>query len=248
MIDYFYTRLKKLDDFSPGDETNDIFSSLCKYAMQTQGEPELGEKVYAINKFCSIGEYEMEKYYAKKIILSDNSELELLNFIYYQNYLDLTNLEYLNISFFGDIKNILFIGGGPLPLTSIILAKKYKIKSKIIDIDPEAVDISKKLIISLGLQDYIDISLSDAIYYEDKDNYDLCYIASLVFLSDDCERILSNIVKINFKFILTRTSDGYRQLLYKKIDLELLKNFFDMKLIVHPKNNIINSFILSTKK
>jgi len=94
-----------------------------------------------------------------------------------------------------------------LPLTSIILAKKYKIKSKIIDVDFVAVDISKKLINALGLQDYIEISLSDAIYYEDKNNYDLCYIASLVFLSDNCEKILSNIVKLNFKFILTRTSD-----------------------------------------
>jgi len=42
----------------------------------------------------------MEKYYANKIILSDNPELEILDFLYYKNYLDLTNLEYLNISFF----------------------------------------------------------------------------------------------------------------------------------------------------
>ena len=38
-----------------------------------------------------------------------------------------------------------------------------------------------------------------------------------------------------------------RQLVYKKIDKKILKKFFKEELIVHPKNEIVNSFIILTK-
>jgi len=42
-------------------------------------------------------------------------------------------------------------------MSSIILALEYKIKSKIIDLDEEAINLSKKLIKKLNLEKYISI-------------------------------------------------------------------------------------------
>gem|GEM_PF-3121024 len=52
----------------------------------------------------------MEKYYAQNIINSNIANRALEDFIYYKNYSDLTQLEYLNMSFFHkNIKHILFL-------------------------------------------------------------------------------------------------------------------------------------------
>ncbi len=249
MIEYFFDKLKSLDDLSPSPKVNDFFSELCCYSINNDLNINNSDKIDFINKNCAEAEYELEKYYSNIISSSDNPNDELVRFPYYDNYFNLTKLEYLNISYFNDdIKNILFIWWWPLPLSSIILARKYWVKSTIIDNNDEAIELSKKLISVLWLNDMISIKKSDALYYKDNFNYDVCFIASLVFLSNDIDSILKNINKINFWLVLSRTSDWTRKLLYRPIDINLYKNYFDIKSIIHPKNDIVNSFILSTKK
>lgn len=249
MIKYFYNKLTSLNDLSPSPLVNNSFSELCCYVINNDFDVKDSFEVDFINKTCAKAEYELEKYYSKIISWSNNPSDELYNFPYYDNYKKLVKLEYLNMSYFKDnIDNILFIWWWPLPLSSIILANEYGIKSTIIDIEDEAIDLSKKLISSLWLEDLIIIKKWDAISYTDNYQYDICYIASLVFLSENINSILTNINKINFWFILSRTSDGSRKLLYRSIDIDLYKKYFDIKLIINPKNEIVNSFILSTKK
>ncbi len=249
MIDYFYDNLSKITDFKPWKNTNCLFWELCKYCINNDIEIEVNQKVLSINKFCSIWEYELEKFYSQKIIESNNPNVELEKFMYFENYTRLTKLEYLNSSWYTDqIKNVLFIWGWPLPLTAIILAKKYSVKSKIIDYSEEAVELSRKLIKSLWLQDKIEVILWEASKYFDSEQYDICYVASLVFWWENNNEILSNISNLNFDLLLTRTSNWTRKLLYKQTDQNVLKKYFDIQSIIHPKNDIINSFILAYKK
>lgn len=249
MIKYFYDKLHSLNDLSPSPLVNNTFSELCNYVINNDFDVKVSNEVDFINKTCAKAEYELEKYYSKLISWSNNPLDELYSFPYYDNYLKLIKLEYLNMSYFKDnIDNILFIWWWPLPLSSIILAKNYGIKSTIVDIDDEAVELSKQLVSSLWLEELVIIKKWDAISYTDNNQYDICYIASLVFLSQNIDQILNNINNINFWFVLSRTSDRSRKLLYRSIDIDLYKKYFDIKLIVNPKNEIVNSFILSTKK
>lgn len=249
MIQEFFNWLKNLNTFSPCEETNTLFTELCKYCVENDINIEVNDMVLEINKFCSIWEYELEKYYSKIISKSINPNNELKNFIYYDNYFNLTNFEYINLKYFlWDIKNILFIWWWPLPLTSIILAQNYNIKSKIIDISEEACFLSQKLINALWLSDMITIEKADCSFYIDDSIYDVCYAASLIFWVDNQELILKNISKLNFNKLLTRTSDWTRQLLYKKTNEDLLKKYFKIDLKSHPKNEIINSIIILSKK
>jgi len=249
MIKYFYEKLKKLENLSPNEESNKVFSELVDYCISNDVDVEYSNLVNEINNYCSIWEYKLEKNTTLKILDSSNPKEELEKFEYYDNYVKLSKFEYTNAKLFIDnIKSILFIWWWPLPLTSIVLAYKYGIKSVIVDINQEAVDLSNKLIQTLELNEYIKVIQWDAKTYKDDNNYDLCYIASLVFWSNEHKEIIENIKKIKFKMLLTRTSNKTRQLLYKKIDENVLKQYFNIQLIIHPKNEIVNSIILSYKE
>lgn len=249
MIEYFYNKLSKINDFKPWFKTNKIFWEICNYCMNNDYNIEVNDTVLSINKYCSLWEYELEKYYSNIISKSNDPYNTLVDFIYYDNYSKLTKLEYLNFKFFLDnINNILFIWWWPLPLSAIILAKNYWIKSKIIDCSKEAIVCSTKLIRSLWLDNMIEIIEADAVNYNDNYKYDICCVASLVFWWDNNQKILNNIYNLNYDLLLTRTSSWTRELMYKKLDRNLIKEFFNIQLEIHPKNDIINSFILSTKK
>ena len=249
MINNFYKRLKNLNDLKPNNETNELFSELCKYAIENNRSLKIDKKILEINEICAKAEFEMEKFWAEKIINSKNSKIEIENFIYYKNYLKLTELEFINASFINEekIKNVLFIGWWPLPLTAIILSKKFWVNCKIIDYNQEAINLAIKLVDKLGLKEKISFVKSDILDYSDTEKYDLVYWASLIFWNDNQENILKNIKNLNFSHILLRTSHKMRQLVYKKIDEKILKKFFKEELIVHPKNEIVNSFIILTK-
>lgn len=248
MTEYFFDELSKIIDFKPWYKTNKIFWELCDYCISNDYDIEIDDKVLSINKYCSIWEYELEKYYSNIISQSSNPKEKLKDFIYYDNYYKLTQLEYINFTFFiNKVKNILFIWWWPLPLSAIILANEYWIKSKIIDCSPEAVEISNKLIVSLWLDDMIQVVLWDANNYKDDSKYDICCVASLVFLQDSNNNLLKNIYNLKYDLLLTRTSSWTRELMYKKIDKKIIKKFFNIQAEVNPKNDIINSFILSTK-
>ena len=211
MINNFYKRLKNLNDLKPNNETNELFSELCKYAIENNRSLKIDKKILEINEICAKAEFEMEKFWVEKI------------------------------------KNVLFIGWWPLPLTAIILSKKFWVNCKIIDYNQEAINLAIKLVDKLGLKEKISFVKSDILDYSDTEKYDLVYWASLIFWNDNQENILKNIKNLNFSHILLRTSHKMRQLVYKKIDKKILKKFFKEELIVHPKNEIVNSFIILTK-
>lgn len=250
MIDYFYNKLINITDLKPKLETNNIFEELCSFAINENNQKiKIDKKVREINNICSIAEYELEKYRCEKIYNSKSPKAELLNFIYYNNYKKLTDLEIINSeNIFWKLNNILFVWWWPLPLTAILIAINYNIKIKIIDKSIEAVNLSSKLIKSLNLESLIEIQLWDALNYKNTQKYDLCYIASLVFWNNYNKNIIKNIICLNINNFLIRTSDWNRQLLYKKTNEKVIKEFFNTKLIIHPKDEIINSFILLTKK
>lgn len=251
MIDSFYDEILSFQDLTPNDKINTFFTKLYDFCIKNDTDTlEVNDKVLEINKICAEAEYQMELFYVQKIIDSNNPKKELKDFMYYKNYEDLTKLEFINMSFFYEnIKNILFIGSGPFPLTWIILAQKYNIKVTLLDISKEAIELSQKLIKKLWLEDNFEFICSDILDFKSNKNFDGVFLASLVLQNTNNEEIFKTLhTKIIFKNLLIRTSHEIRQLLYKKIDTNILSKYFKIQLIIHPKNNIINSFILSTKK
>ena len=99
----FCFRAKKLASYEPSEEVNAFFSELCQFARdETDYELDcdpifVSDEVKGLQEICAVAEGEMEKM--------------LKSFIYYQNYEDLTGLEYaLLASQIGFLQQVLFVG------------------------------------------------------------------------------------------------------------------------------------------
>ena len=247
------SRAKKLASYEPSEEVNAFFSELCQF-VSGQIDYELdfdpifvSDEVKDLQQVCAVAEGEMEKFWSKKIQFSHSPEEMLRSFIYYDNYQDLTRLEYaLLASQNAGFGKVLFVGSWALPLTAIILAQNWWVCSVLIERDKEAVELSRGLVQALGLEDKITIKKTDFLaYFEDDSDYDAIILASLLFTSGDTEELVSHLVKnIKFKNCLVRTVRGMRQLLYKKVDEKLLEKYLKPELLVDPQNHILNSILL----
>ena len=238
------SRAKKLASYEPSEEVNAFFSELCEFARdkidyELDFDPIfVSDEVKDLQQVCAVAEGEMEKFWSKKIQFAQDPQKMLKSFIYYQNYEDLTGLEYaLLASQNAGFGKVLFVGSWALPLTAIILAQDWWVCSVLIERDDEAVELSRGLVQALGLEDKITIKKTDFLaYFEDDSDYDAVILASLLF---------THLVKnIKFKNCLVRTVRGMRQLLYKKVDEKLLEKYLKPELLVDPQNHILNSMLL----
>lgn len=245
-----FERILRLDSLKPSEKTNDAFFDLVEFCKNNSNINLQESQVEKLRKLSSIAEYEMEAYWAKKILLSRSPTKEIKKFWYYTNYEQLVGLEYANINFVDKkIKKVLFIGGGPFPLTSILLSEKYNFTCTILEKDKQSYEISLQLIKVLGLDTKIKIIHSDAQKYTYYATFDLIYVAALVGHNDTTKNkvithIYNNVSKS--KLLLCRSSHGTRKLLYSPISKALLQKIKPI-LEVRPYNSIINSFFILQK-
>ncbi len=245
-----FDRILKLETLRPSKKTNDAFSDLVAFCEKNSDVSLKQEQIKKLRKLSSVAEYEMEVYWAKKIIISKNPNKELEKFWYYKNYEQLVDLEYSNVtSLYTKIRTVLFIGGGPLPLTAIMLCKKYGLTCTILEKDKESCDASLLLVKKLGLSGKITIINIEAEKYDGYNKFGIIYIAAMV---GDDETTKSKVISLihskikKGKLLLCRSSHGTRKLLYTPIAKKFLKEVNPV-LEVRPYNSIINSFFILQK-
>ena len=144
------------------------------------------------------------------------------------------------------MRKTILIGGGPIPLTAIVLAQKYGVPSVVLDSDAEAINLSEKIIAGLGLQRQITCIHSSGenckVYHE----YSLIFVATLAGIdSEDKQRIFAAIKSQSAPdtYILTRSSHGAKKLLYLPID-QAIQGQFETVIDIHPDDDVMNSIIL----
>lgn len=146
----------------------------------------------------------------------------LENFPYYNNYVDLTRMELsaLHTVQPGPPASVAFIGSGPLPLSSICLARSEN-KPRVLNIDREAdaITISMELCKRLGEPaQQIHFNCIEADSSEiSLEGYDVVYLAALVGNTQrEKEDLLKSVVARMRKgsLVVVRSADGLRRLLY----------------------------------
>jgi nicotianamine synthase len=248
-----YQDLIKLQDYRPNKKVNNLFTKLVQYVLDPENKNYFTKKeIIKLQKICQLAEYELEKYWAQKIIKSKNAQILIKNFPYFDNYKKLIQLEWFSLLSCTNHKthNICFIGGGPLPLTPIILVKKYAKTVTILDKNSEACKISRQLIKKLKLNKKIKIIEVNACNYNDFKKFNVIIIASLVGTKKlEKEKILLKIKRNSLKetHILARSSWGMRELLYKPLDNKVYQIFSPIMEIL-PKNDVINSIVILKNK
>ena len=80
-----FNRIVNLESLKPSKETNGAFSDLVKYCEENKNIHLKKYQIEELRKLSSVAEYEMELYWAKRIVSSKEPAKELKRFWYYTN-------------------------------------------------------------------------------------------------------------------------------------------------------------------
>jgi hypothetical protein len=131
-----HSSLAELPSLDPSEETNQLFAALVTLVSTSYAntaalarECALDSEIQGIQpdliRICAEADGKQELWWARKISSGSSADSRYL-FPYYQNYIQLTRLEYhVLVGLGADPRHVGFVGSGPLPLSSSILAADY---------------------------------------------------------------------------------------------------------------------------
>jgi nicotianamine synthase len=234
-----HQELSALPTLSPNAHTNAVFSELVRLATQ-QADDQVARQVLAnsdvrriapdLRSLCSAGEVELERAWTRRIITSHDPWQELREFPYFSNYEQLTRLEHhavLGITGCAP-RRILFVGAGPLPLTSVLLASQYgPTEIDNIDVDSEATQLADRLAGALQISS-LRLRCADVLACTDIAGYDTVCLAAMVGpYPEDKMRVIKHLYQHmrTGALLLARSAHSLRTLLYPPLALSDLAGF-----------------------
>ncbi len=145
----------------PGPGTDELFGRLVSLAIDPEAardaeavlaDPLVAPILPGLRRLCADGEFELERSWARRVIGHPDPRAELARFPYHRNYRDLTRLEHHAVAGLTDRppRRVLFIGSGPLPLTSLLLAEHHGCRVDNLDVEPAATALGEELAAALG--------------------------------------------------------------------------------------------------
>lgn len=237
--------LRRQPSLKPSPTTNALFGRLVSTVMRAPGQPILGGLglAWRLRKLSAEGEAALETHWAKRILEATDPRKELDAFPYGINYRDLVEME-LGLLPLQRVRTILFIGGGPLPMTPLLLAERG-FDVTIIDSDPEACHLSRDVIRSLGLESHMRVVQADALQV-DPAGFDVVMLAALVGGSghEKCLLIDALLERMDREsLLLARSARGWKTLLYPPVP-ETPIRAGEAYACAHPTGDVINSAVV----
>uniref|UniRef100_A0A7N0VNJ2 Nicotianamine synthase n=1 Tax=Kalanchoe fedtschenkoi TaxID=63787 RepID=A0A7N0VNJ2_KALFE len=256
-----YEKLSRLESLKPSKEVNKIFTQLVEMCVPpspievTKLPKHLQEMRCKLIKICGEAEGLMESHYSA-ILGSFESPLDHLDlFPYHTNYIKLGQLEFniLSKHYPHVPTQIAFVGSGPLPLTSVVLASKHLTNTTFhnYDIDESANSLATKLVSS-------DADLSKRMVFHTTNimnvtdalkEYEVVFLAALVGMDKDAKiQVIDHLAKHMSPgaTLMLRSAHGARAFLYPVIDPCDLRGF-EVLSIYHPTDEVINSVVIARK-
>lgn len=203
-----------------------------------------------LHQLCAKGEFELEAHWGEKIRESDTPMETLREFPYWNNYKKLVKMEMAALrAAHPGFKKVLFVGAGPLPLSSFIMGKHYGVDVHHLEVEEGAhccaMDWMEKI---LGVG-HIPCHHMDVMDFSDFAQYDVVVLAALVGVDHETKaRILSHLQHYMnpAQTLMIRSVKGMRGLLYPEVLAGDLPGFQVVK-EVHPRGEVVNSVILARK-
>lgn len=238
-VDALFSELVQLVRHQPEDLHSEVLSDPVVRGLQP-----------SLHRLCAAGEYHLERQWAARILDSPDPHRELRRFPYYDNYQQLTRLEHhaLEGLGLGAIRRVAFVGSGPLPLTSILLAEEFGLRVDNLDRDGGAVELSARLAATLGISD-LGFVHADLLDWTALDSYDLVVLAALVGLDRPAKLRVLRHLRAHMApgaLLLVRSSHALKVLLYPPVHVDDLVGFVP-QLVVQPLNDVINSIIVAQR-
>ncbi|XP_071696837.1 nicotianamine synthase-like [Rutidosis leptorrhynchoides] len=259
-----YNKISKLETLTPSKEVDALFTELVHTCIPHSMiniatlPPNIQEMRSKLIRLCGEAEGHLEAHFSTILGTFKNPLHHLNVFPYYSNYLNLSRLEYniLNQHYSTSAqspKRVAFVGSGPLPLTSIVLASNHlketafhnydidslanSMASRLVSSDP---DLSKRM--SFYTTDIMDVT-------DELKDYDVVFLAALVGMDiDDKVKVIEHLAKYMAPgaILMLRSAHGARAFLYPVVDPCVLKGF-DVLSIFHPDDDVVNSVVITRK-
>ncbi|KAF3779749.1 Nicotianamine synthase [Nymphaea thermarum] len=256
-----YFDISSLESLKPSTDVNLLFTKLvltcippCSIDIDklSKGVQEIRAELI---KLCGEAEGHLESHYSD-ILASYIEPLENLTiFPYYSNYLKLGLLEFqILCRHITSVPNsIAFVGSGPLPLTSIVLALNHFTTTEFhnYDINPEANLQASRLVSNHP-------DLSKRMFFHTADvletdnclrDYDVVFLAALVGMDkEEKMKVVSHLAKhmAPCSILMLRSAHGARAFLYPVVDPCELHGF-EVLSVYHPTDEVINSVIIARR-
>jgi len=116
------------------------------------------------------------------------------------------------------VKRLLFIGSGPVPVSAILFHQRLGAQVDCVDLDPMAVEHSRKFLARLRLSDPIRVHCADGSLMDALD-YDAVVIALLAKPKHEILAQLATNARPDCR-VICRTSQGLRVLVYEPMDMD----------------------------
>ncbi|XP_016436774.1 nicotianamine synthase-like [Nicotiana tabacum] len=256
-----YEKISKLESLNPSKDVNMLFTELVNTCMPPNpiDVSKLCQKIQEIRshliKLCGEAEGLLESHYSK-ILGSYKNPLHHLNiFPYFDNYIKLSLLEFNILTKQTAITpaRIAFVGSGPLPLTSLVLATKH-LKSTYFDnydIDSAANSMASRIVASdpdlSQRMAFLSIDIMDVTYALKE--YNVVFLAALVGVDKEEKiKVINHLAKYMAPgaTLMLRSAHGARAFLYPVVNSRDLKGF-EVLSIYHPTDEVINSVVIARK-
>ncbi|KAL8061544.1 hypothetical protein ABFX02_02G092500 [Erythranthe guttata] len=258
-----YEKISKLENLSPSKDADALFTELVKTCIPPHpvDVTKLCAEIQLIRtnliKLCGTAEGLMESHYSTILGSFENPLDHLHLFPYYSNYLKLSRLEF-------DLlrphcapatpRRIAFIGSGPLPLTSIVLATHH-LKTTTFhnyDIDASANAEASMLVGAdpdlSGRMEFITQDIMEVSGAALK-QYDVVFLAALVGMEiEEKMHVVEHLAKnmAPGAILMLRSAHGARAFLYPVVEPRQLRGFEVMS-VFHPTDDVINSVVVARR-
>lgn len=256
-----YDKISKLESLSPSKDVDMLFTQLVATCIPPHpiDVSKLCTKIKLIRsnliRLCGQAEGLLEIHYSKILGSFENPLDHLHMFPYYSNYLKLSRLEFdLLTQHCSNPTRVAFVGSGPLPLTSIVLASRH-LNSTVFhnyDIDASANSTAMKLIESHpDLSKRMEFHTTDIMNASEAalKDYDVVFLAALVGMgTEEKMRVIEYLAKhmAPGAILMLRSAHGARSFLYPVVDPRDLRGF-EVLSVYHPTDEVINSVVVARK-
>lgn len=259
-----YHQISNLQTLKPSKDVDTLFTQLVLTCIPPSSiiisdlPNDIQEIRSKLVRLCGEAEGHLEAHFSTLLATFSNPLDHIEVFPYYSNYLKLSRIEYDILSQHypaekGPPKRIAFVGSGPMPLTSIVLAS-YHLKETSFhnyDIDPLANSMASCLVSSdPDLSQRMIFHTSDILDVTDElKEYDVIFMAALVGMDvDEKVKVVQHLAKYMApgSILMLRSAHGARAFLYPVVEPQDLQGF-EVLSVFHPVDDVINSVVIARR-
>lgn len=263
-----YERLCAHNTPTPSPAVNALFADLVSACVSADvadaasvlSDPRIVGVRSDLIRLCAEGESLLEYAWARRVLAVADAHAETAAFPYFGNYEQLARLELHALAGVGHrpeaTRRVCFIGGGPLPLSAVLLGRRLTAHVTVVDRDIEAVELSRRLVDRLVPAGRISVVLADAASASDMARAvagcDVIVVAALVGTTQPQKRAALRAIGTSVEpgtHVVIRSADGLRSLLYPVVDIRDVREAgLVPEVLVHPLGEVINSVLVTRRR